>query len=148
MPHRVRHATLADIGALTKLHAALFTPGWDETFWQTAVGEKAAHVWCCDEGEGLSGLLAIREAAGEADILTIGVETRMRRSGLARALLGVALEELIRQGTERISLEVADTNSAAISLYERFGFSQAGLRQKYYDNGADALVMVWTKKSG
>ncbi|MGV6821188.1 MAG: GNAT family N-acetyltransferase [Parvularcula sp.] len=143
----VRKAQAADIGALAKLHGIIFDPGWDEAFWTKAVQDRAAHVWCCGEGDGLVGLLAIRAAAGEADILTIGVDPRVRRSGLARGLLVVALEELIHQGTDRISLEVAITNSAAIALYEEFGFWRAGLREKYYENGADALVMVWTKKS-
>jgi ribosomal-protein-alanine N-acetyltransferase len=41
-----------------------------------------------------------------------------------------------------VLLEVRRSNAAAISLYERYGFTGVGVRQRYYsDNGEDALVM-------
>jgi ribosomal-protein-alanine N-acetyltransferase len=42
----------------------------------------------------------------------------------------------------RFTLEVRESNAAAIRLYERFGFRAAGHRRRYYqDNGEDAVVM-------
>jgi ribosomal-protein-alanine N-acetyltransferase len=40
-----------------------------------------------------------------------------------------------------VYLEVASGNTAARRLYESFGFTQSGLRQKYYINGEDALIL-------
>jgi [ribosomal protein S18]-alanine N-acetyltransferase len=45
------------------------------------------------------------------------------------------------RGPRSIALEVRVTNHAAQSLYERFGFTQAGVRPRYYENTDDALVM-------
>ena len=43
-----------------------------------------------------------------------------------------------------LTLEVRESNSKAISLYEKFGFKSLGKRKNYYqDNGEDALIM-WT----
>ena len=42
----------------------------------------------------------------------------------------------------RYTLEVRQSNAAAIELYQRFGFRTAGQRRRYYqDNGEDALIM-------
>jgi ribosomal-protein-alanine N-acetyltransferase len=73
-------------------------------------------------------------------IMNIAVDPGVRRRGLATALL----EELFaRAGHDRgYTLEVRTSNSAAIALYERFGFRPAGLRKRYYqDTGEDALIM-------
>ncbi len=44
-----------------------------------------------------------------------------------------------------MTLEVRVSNVAAITLYERMGFLEAGIRPKYYtDNQEDALIM-WVK---
>jgi ribosomal-protein-alanine N-acetyltransferase len=39
------------------------------------------------------------------------------------------------------TLEVARGNQAAISMYQKFGFQETGVREKYYENGDDALIM-------
>lgn len=73
-------------------------------------------------------------------LMNIAIDPSARRRGLASALL----EELLsRAGRERAyTLEVRPSNTAAITLYERFGFRSAGLRRRYYqDTGEDALIM-------
>ena len=45
-----------------------------------------------------------------------------------------------QEGFKRISLEVRPSNSAARSLYEKFGFKPAFVVRRYYADGEDALV--------
>ncbi|MGH2927484.1 MAG: ribosomal protein S18-alanine N-acetyltransferase, partial [Solirubrobacteraceae bacterium] len=73
-------------------------------------------------------------------LMNIAVEPRMRRRGIARALLEQMIE---RAGPElEYTLEVRTSNAAAIALYESFGFRSAGTRPRYYrDNGEDAVIM-------
>jgi ribosomal-protein-alanine N-acetyltransferase len=40
-----------------------------------------------------------------------------------------------------MSLEVRVSNKAAQALYAKFGFVPAGIRQRYYENSEDAIVM-------
>ena len=40
-----------------------------------------------------------------------------------------------------IILEVRKSNFSAINLYLKFGFSELGIREKYYYDGEDAIVM-------
>ena len=40
-----------------------------------------------------------------------------------------------------IFLEVRKSNFPAINLYLKFGFSELGIREKYYNDGEDAIIM-------
>jgi hypothetical protein len=42
---------------------------------------------------------------------------------------------------QALTLEVRSSNVGAQALYRRFGFAPVGVRQKYYENTEDAIVM-------
>ena len=74
-------------------------------------------------------------------LMNVAVDTRLRRQGIASALLE-RLFELADKPSEHYTLEVRTSNEEAIRLYERFGFRAAGRRRAYYhDNREDALIM-------
>ena len=85
--------------------------------------------------------LVIAEPAGSGGvsmITTIGVNPAFRRRGIASALL-YRCEELLPGG--RIRLTVRADNSAAIRLYERFGYTYQNRLLRYYRDGQAGLVM-------
>ncbi|NJP11822.1 MAG: ribosomal protein S18-alanine N-acetyltransferase [Leptolyngbyaceae cyanobacterium RU_5_1] len=78
----------------------------------------------------------------EAHITLLAVDPRYQRQGLGQALLYGLLKAAHERGLERATLEVRVSNQAAILLYEKFGFREAGRRKRYYqDTGEDALVL-------
>jgi ribosomal-protein-alanine N-acetyltransferase len=79
---------------------------------------------------------------GEAHIVTLAVRESRRRCGLGELLLIRAIDVAMANGQEVITLEVRRTNDAAVSLYEKYGFSRAGLRRRYYENDEDAVIMT------
>jgi ribosomal-protein-alanine N-acetyltransferase len=71
----------------------------------------------------------------------VAVDPDQRRTGVATALLDALLQR-VGDSQARYTLEVRESNAAAIALYERFGFRSAGMRRRYYqDNGEDAFIM-------
>jgi ribosomal-protein-alanine N-acetyltransferase len=91
-----------------------------------------------------AGLLLVRCADAEAEILTHAVRPASRRRGIARALLATMLDTVAAQDAARIFLEVAETNAAARALYSAHGFAAVGRRPAYYGSGvgSDALVLA------
>jgi ribosomal-protein-alanine N-acetyltransferase len=73
-------------------------------------------------------------------LMNVAVDPDRVRRGVATALIAALLE---RVGDEaQVTLEVRRSNTAAVALYERFGFRSAGVRPRYYaDNGEDAVIM-------
>lgn len=59
---------------------------------------------------------------GVGEVYVIGVSPDMQGSGIGRALLVAGLNHM--SDCERIDLFVEETNSAAISIYEQYGFAE------------------------
>jgi ribosomal-protein-alanine N-acetyltransferase len=89
------------------------------------------------------GLVGFWIMAGEAHITTIGVREAYLRLGIGELLLISAVELAMKRNAQVITLEVRASNSAAIALYEKYGFSRTGVRRGYYtDNREDAVTMT------
>ena len=82
----------------------------------------------------------------ECHITNFAVSPEHRRKGVGGFLLEKILEDARAGGLLRATLEVRLGNAAAIALYEKWGFTAAAMRPRYYpDNREDALVM-WKEK--
>jgi ribosomal-protein-alanine N-acetyltransferase len=78
----------------------------------------------------------------EAHITIVAVHPHYQQQGLGQAMLVALLTAAHQRGLERATLEVRVSNAAAITLYQKFGFREAGRRKRYYqDTGEDALVL-------
>lgn len=89
----------------------------------------------------LIGYAGLMFAPDEAHITNIAVHPNMRRNGVGRLLLVHLIEAALERGVESLTLEVRVSNTTAQNLYRSFGFVPAGIRQRYYENSEDALVM-------
>ena len=87
------------------------------------------------------GYAGLMFAVDEAHVTNIAVDPDHRRHGYARLLMCALAYEAIRTGCDALTLEVRVSNTAAQNLYREFGFAPAGVRQRYYENTEDAIVM-------
>lgn len=76
-----------------------------------------------------------------SDIISFATTPVMRRQGYAKNLLNYVINLKFEQGYQAINLEVRKSNTTAIGLYEKLGFTSLYPRLNYYDNGEDAIVM-------
>lgn len=91
----------------------------------------------------LVGYVGVWYMAGEAHIVSIAVREPYRRKGLGELLLIGAVEMAMRRDCQCVTLEARVSNDAAKTLYAKYGFSEVGLRRRYYsDNGEDAVIMT------
>jgi ribosomal-protein-alanine N-acetyltransferase len=58
-------------------------------------------------------------------------------------LLEFVLTKGVELGARRATLEVRRSNEAARLLYERFGFSVAGVRVAYYSKPVEDALVLW-----
>lgn len=85
---------------------------------------------------------AVTSVAGDiAELQRIAVTTRLRRGGVASALLAGVLEAVAPTEADRLLIEVRTDNGPARSFYARHGFAEIHRRQRYYADGAVAIVM-------
>jgi ribosomal-protein-alanine N-acetyltransferase len=137
-------ATAAEAPAMASAHAQAFDQPWTEDNFEDLL-DGAGIFGFLATNEDPMGVILCRVAAGEMEVLTIGVAAWARRRGVADALMTAALGVARQMGATEAFLEVDVDNAAAIALYERLGFARTGLRKGYYDRGpagrADALVL-------
>jgi peptide alpha-N-acetyltransferase len=74
-------------------------------------------------------------------IAMLAVDPNIRRIGLGRKLVHQNIEDMKKLGAEEIMLETEITNSAALRLYESFGFLKEKRLQSYYLNNNDAYKL-------
>lgn len=98
------------------------------------------------EGENgqVLGYAGLQVVLDEGYIANIAVAPQWRRQGLAGELLEVYCR-FAQAHLAFLTLEVRASNEAAIALYVKHGFAQAGFRKNYYqDPKEDALIMTRT----
>ncbi len=77
-----------------------------------------------------------------ANILNICVKEEYRGNYIGDALLKECINIVSDNNIKEISLDVRVSNNKAISLYKKYGFKEALVRKKYYENQEDAIVMI------
>jgi ribosomal-protein-alanine N-acetyltransferase len=142
----IERAGPAHCFVLAAIHEAAFPDGesWGVAMLAAQLGQPGVFALVDEAG----GMILVRVAADEAEILTLAVAPEARRAGLGRALLAAACAAARDAGAARLFLEVAATNQAARALYGAAGFLQIGRRRRYYADGGDALMMSLALTSG
>lgn len=83
------------------------------------------------------GYLEIRLVDGVIDIMNIFVNEENRKKGIATSLMK---EMFNKEDYNRIMLEVNEHNEEAIRLYNKLGFKEISLRDRYY--GEDTAIIM------
>ena len=130
-----------------QIHARFFARAWSVTDFEELARDR--HVIADGAFDGRDktcfGFAISRLLAPEAELLSIAIDSRQQGRGLGRQLLAAHIMRLAAQGVREVFLEVEEGNSAAIQLYDRFGFAKVGERAGYYPkkdgSRATALVM-------
>lgn len=139
---RVRPAVRDDAGAIVRLESDAFGPN---AWGADAVGEELQNenrrIAAAQVDERVIGWVAVSVVADVADLTRIAVASDVRRQGAGAVLLAWAVEQARTAGAERMILEVAATNAAAIGLYVSDGFAEIARRSGYYGGTLDALVL-------
>jgi ribosomal-protein-alanine N-acetyltransferase len=97
-----------------------------------------------EERDKVVAYLCFRLLEDEMHIMNLAVDPAYRRCGVATFLLEYGLRLAKGCGSKIAFLEVRASNHAAIKLYTKIGFCEAGRRRKYYsETREDAVVMIY-----
>ncbi len=145
MSAEIREVSAAFSCVLAAIHAEAFAKPWPEASLRRLLIQPSVLSLLASEGDVPCGFLLCQAAAGEGEILTLAVSPAFRRRRIALSLIEALKARARIWPAERLLLEVAEDNAAALSLYNRCGFSILARRRGYYrrDDGsrADAIVM-------
>lgn len=117
---------------ISQMEKLCFSAPWSQASIAAEVDNPLALWLVAMEEDTVAGYIGSQSVLGEADMMNVAVGINYRRRGIARALVLTLIERLKDNGVTSLSLEVRQSNTPAISLYETLGFSQVGIRPNYY----------------
>lgn len=130
---------------LAEIDAVSHAP-WTKESFKSELTNGVARYFVMMYGERAVGYIGYWWSFFEVQITFLAVHPDYRRKGVAERLVAHIYDELKGTGVETIQLEVRRSNIAAISLYKKCGFTQVGIRPRYYGGKEDAILMDLTIK--
>ena len=141
------HADILQVWAIGK---RCFTTPWQLSSFKYELCNRDAILRVAVFDNEIAGYVCVRSILDMTHVLDLAVMPGYRRMGIGSMLIGNALQELRRSntGASLITLEVRESNIAAVKLYEGFGFKETGRRRGYYQKPReDAVIMELDMKA-
>ena len=102
--------------------------------------------WVFESGAELFAYAIVMWIPDEIHLLNLSVAASWQGKGYGGSILTWLMADAGRRGARSIVLEVRPSNLRARQLYERMGFTQIGMRRRYYPAAdgvrEDAVVMA------
>ena len=134
-----------DIDAVLAIEEASFTSPWTKEMYLAEFENRdVSFFYLAKTAPGdIVGFCSFWRLLDELHINNLAVLPQYRRTGAATALLSGVLTDGARLGARRATLEVRHSNTPAQQLYERFGFTVAGVRRGYYSKPVEDALVLW-----
>lgn len=139
----LRPMTLDDVAAVNALEQRLFpVDAWPLHMFLSELSQPdTRHYLVAEDTAGIVGYAGLMCIEPIADVQTIAVVPEQEGRGIGSTLLTLLIDEARARRAADVLLEVRADNPRAQALYVRFGFEQIHIRQRYYRDGVDALIM-------
>jgi ribosomal-protein-alanine N-acetyltransferase len=143
---RVGAAAAGEIDEIAALQSETFTNPWsvDSLRWEIA-NTDVARLYVMRADEALVGFCACWVILDELHINSLAMAEAWRRKGLASRLLREVCRDARDAGATQATLEVRRSNTAALALYERMGFTSEGVRADYYQHPREDALVLWCR---
>lgn len=128
---------------VAKIEADNFSEPWSYEAIKGTIGNPLYNFYCLvDNEEELYGYVGMSTCAPESEIVSVAIDDRYKGQGLSKVVLNAAIEFEKKKGIEKIFLEVRESNSVAIHLYEKTGFVRIGRRENFYRFPNEAAIIM------
>jgi ribosomal-protein-alanine N-acetyltransferase len=137
----IRRLTYSDLPQVIAIERQAFPTPWSLSMFVLELSKPSGICLAALRDGELAGYLVCSRYDTVWHLMNVAVDPARRRHGIATSLMDHLFSTADRPH-EQYTLEVRESNDAAIALYERYGFRGAGHRRGYYhDNREDALIM-------
>ena len=132
--------TSADISTVAAMELKYIDCPYSEKVLSEFLDEENTIAYKYCKNDVLVGYISGQTVLDECNVNNVVVDENYRRQGIASELLTAFINECRNRKVNFVFLEVATTNEAAKSLYQKFGFEPLFIRKNYYKD-KDAAVM-------
>ena len=131
------------LDAIAALEQQCFSEPWSRPALEEELTNPQAYFVVAVLAGNAAGYAGMHVALDEAYTDNVAVAPEFRRHGIGRALMAALAQQCQASGCRFLSLEVRQSNEAAISLYREMGFREEGRRKRFYRSPEeDALIFT------
>ncbi len=134
--------TISDLAEIANNLTSDFDEFWNSSILESEIKNPFSQYIIAKINREIVGFAGVIDTVDQLEITNIVVRKDFRKKGIGNELLTELIKLAKENGKEKITLEVNNTNLAAIKLYEKNGFKNVGFRKKYYNNTYDANIMT------
>lgn len=134
--------TLSDLAEIANNLTSDFDEFWNSSILESEIKNPLSQYIIAKINKEIVGFAGVIDTVDQLEITNIVVRKDFRKKGIGNELLTELIKLAKENDKEKITLEVNNTNLAAIKLYEKNGFKNVGFRKKYYNNTYDANIMT------
>ena len=139
---KIQRMTPQHLDGALKIENECFSHPWTRENLENELNNPTSVFFTALENDGVIGYIGMSTVIDEGYIFNVAVSEDYRRRGVGYALV----RELVTCGMKNslcfITLEVRESNSAAIALYSKFGFIRVGERKNYYSDPTENAVLM------
>lgn len=138
------------LDAVLFIERASFAAPWTRAMFDRELNNSSSRSVVFMTNDDVVGFICYWAVQSEAHLMTIAVHPQRRGEGIGKAIMSYMEQMCLKEGLNRIILEVARRNEEARNLYKSLGFSAIGFRKRYYKEiNDDAIVMEkWLASGG
>ncbi|MCX6825838.1 MAG: ribosomal protein S18-alanine N-acetyltransferase [candidate division Zixibacteria bacterium] len=141
----IRPMIRSDISRIVLIENMIFSDPWPTAAFEEELDRMGRGIIVAETDGVVAGYAGYIVGAGESHLTNMGVAPEYQRKSVAKILLNGILEIADRAECDYIFLDVRPSNTAALNLYGKFGFTQLYRRPGYYRfPDEDAVVMIKT----
>lgn len=134
--------TISDLAEIANNLTSDFDEFWNSSILESEIKNPFSQYIIAKINREIVGFAGVIDTVDQLEITNIVVRKDFRKKGIGNELLTELIKLAKENDKEKITLEVNNTNLAAIKLYEKNGFKNVGFRKKYYNNTYDANIMT------
>ena len=139
----IRDLTLNDIDRVMDIESKTFLAPWkkDEMLYELNEN-KFSNMAVILVDDYIVGFYDYWVTFDSATIAQIAIDPTYQRQHLGSLLMEEIIKDARAKKVRTMTLEVRKNNEKAVKLYQKFGFKQTLVKEKYYSNGDDAIYMI------
>ena len=141
----IRGMNKDDIDQIVEIEKKCFSLPWSREAFINELKNELAYYQCAEFGGIIVGYMGMWKVIDECHITNVAVLPEYRKNKIASMLIEKMVNICKCSEIVNMTLEVRESNIAAINLYKKFGFFSVGKRPKYYQIPTEDAVIMWKK---
>lgn len=137
----IRPFKKGDVSEIAEIEKQCFSSPWSAEGITESVNNGTLFL-VAEKAFRVAGYVSVNTALDEGYINNIAVAPAHRRQGIAERLLQRLEKKADKIELSFLSLEVRQSNSAAIALYEKCGYKKMGARKNFYENPREEAIIM------